>query len=234
MQTADSVKVKAIAVRAVPYGESDMIITLVGVETGKITATAKGCLKRGAKLRYAAEPFNFGDYVLAGRGGRYVVTECEQIESFGAITADIERYYDGCLILDALAKLSEQPAPEEFMAALNALSRLAYSNEDPDAVIRDFLLTAIEIGGNRLDFAHCNACGRALEGAARFQDADGIVCESCANFGSIEVEAPLRAFLAGESGQTHAIGLRANILLLEFVHIMLGVKISARYLTEQL
>ena len=49
MQTAD-VKVKAIVTRAVPYNESDMIVTLVGVDTGVLTATAKGCLKPKAKL----------------------------------------------------------------------------------------------------------------------------------------------------------------------------------------
>lgn len=81
MQTAD-VKVKAVVTRAVPYNESDMIVTLVGVDTGVLTATAKGCLKPRAKLRYAAEPMNFGDYVLSGRNGRYVITECSQIESF--------------------------------------------------------------------------------------------------------------------------------------------------------
>ncbi|MEG1529965.1 MAG: recombination protein O N-terminal domain-containing protein, partial [Clostridia bacterium] len=70
-----SKKVKAIVTRAVAYNESDMIVTLVSVEEGKLTATVKGCLKPNAKLRYAASPMNFGEYVLADTHGRYIVTE---------------------------------------------------------------------------------------------------------------------------------------------------------------
>ena len=231
--TSDSLKLKAIAVRAVPYGESDMIVTLVGVETGKITATAKGCLKRGAKLRYAAEPFNFGDYVLAGRNGRYVIVECDQIENFSGITADINCYYDGCLILDALARLSEEPSPEVFLCALKALTALAEGTEDPSTAVRDFLLGALEAGGSSLDFSKCNVCGMLLDGDAYFSEADGIVCKHCADEHAIEIDAGMRAFLAGESGGETS-GIRANIRLIELVYLMLGVKINTRFLTEQI
>ena len=65
----EELKTKAIVVRAVPYHETDMIVTLVSLEYGKLTATARGCLKPKAKLRYAAEPMNFGDYLLSGKNG---------------------------------------------------------------------------------------------------------------------------------------------------------------------
>ncbi len=234
MQTQD-LKVNAIAVRAVPYGESDMIVTLVGVDTGRVTATARGCLKRGAKLRYAAEPFNFGDYVLAGRNGRYIITECSQIDSFSGITADIDAYYAGCLILEALSKLSGEPSPETFMCALRALKALAYDNADANCALRDFLLGAICSEGNSLDFANCNSCRCKLTDAAYFSDSDGIVCQSCATTGVIPIDGDVRAFLAGEREDIpKVIKLRANILLLELVHNMIGIHISADYLTEQL
>ena len=124
MQTAD-VKVKAIVTRAVPYNESDMIVTLVGVDTGVLTATAKGCLKPKAKLRYAAEPMNFGDYVLSGRNGRYIVTECSQIESFSSITYDIEKYYAASMILETLQRGSKDANPDLFILSLKALDALA-------------------------------------------------------------------------------------------------------------
>lgn len=232
--TSDSIKTKAIAVRAVPFGESDMIVTLVGVEAGKITATAKGCLKRGAKLRFAAEPFNFGEYVLAGKNGRYIIAECAQIESFSDITTDLDRYYDGCLILEALSKLCEEPSQEVFMRALNALAALAYSKEDANCAVRDFLLGALEASGSAQDFSHCNICGCVIDGAAYFEESDGVVCEHCKDERAIAFESPLRAFLAGEKLQNATDELRANIRLLELVYIMLGVKISARYLSEQL
>ena len=225
----------AIVARAVPYGESDMIVTLVSVEEGRLTATARGCLKKGAKLRYAAEPFNFGEYVLAGKNGRYVVAECSQIDSFSPITADIERYYAGAFILDALSKLSEEPSGEIFAAALRALKELAYSSRDENDVTRDFLLSTLAASGSGLNFKACSACGCILDGHAYFSDADGIVCARHAPIGAVAIDKISRAYLAGEGEDTpRTLKLKANILLCDFVYMMIGVRISSRYLTEQL
>lgn len=233
MQTAD-VKVKAIVTRAVPYNESDMIVTLVGVDTGVLTATAKGCLKPKAKLRYAAEPMNFGDYVLGGKNGRYVITECSQIESFSQITCDIERYYAASLVLETLQKGSREANPELFVLALKTLDELAYGEENADDVVRDFLLELLAIFGNGLDFAHCNVCKCDIEGNAYFKDADGIVCEHCRGLDGILVDGVTRAYLAKQTDISHPLKVKANILLADFVYMMTGVRISTHYFTEQL
>ena len=234
MQTAD-LKVKAIVTRAVPYNESDMIVTLVGVETGKITATAKGCLKPKAKLRYASEPMNFGDYVLSGKNGRYVITECSQIESFCAITADIEKYYAASLTLEVLQKLSVEPQPALFIHALETLNNLAYTDVDADSAVTEFLLNALKDNGNELDFCHCNVCKCNIEGTAYFRDADGIVCEHCKGFDGIAIDATTRKYLSGEDkSASHAVKAKANLLLSDLLYIMLGVRIGTHYFTEQI
>ncbi len=227
------IKTQAIVIRAVPYGESDMIITLVGVD-GRLTATARGCLKRGAKLRFAAEPFNFGEYVLVGKNGRYTVKECNQLDSFSRLTSDIERYYAGCMILDALGRLSEEPSVPLFMSALTSLGDLAYSDKDADGVLTGFLLKAISLGGGELNFAHCNVCKCVLDGDAAFSDADGIVCKHCAGVGAIPIEGSVRAYLAGESEPARPLRVKANILLCDIVYFILGVRLNTGYLTEQL
>ena len=233
MQTAD-VKVKAVVTRAVPYNESDMIVTLVGVDRGVLTATAKGCLKPRAKLRYAAEPMNFGDYVLSGRNGRYVITECSQIESFANITTDIEKYYAASLVLETLQKGSREANPDLFILALKTLDTLAYGEEEADDTIRDFLLGFLDISGNSLDFAHCNVCKCDIDSNAYFKDADGIVCEHCRGLDGILIDNVTRAYLAKQSDTTHPLKIKSNILLADFVYMMTGVRISTHYFTEQL
>ncbi len=231
-----SLKVKGIVTRAVPYHESDMIITLVTVEYGAITATARGCLKPKAKLRYSAEPLNFGDYVLSGKNGRYVVTECSQIDSFLPITMDIEKYYAGAFVLETLQKLSREQNPELFVNALKTLTALAYEPCDSDDVIRDFLLTLLKDNGNEIDFANCAICKCALEGDVYFKDTEGVVCEHCKGIdGYIPIDNVTRAYLVGEENNiSHVLKTKANILLLDMVYIMLGVKISTHYFTEQI
>ncbi|MCQ2603339.1 MAG: DNA repair protein RecO, partial [Clostridia bacterium] len=111
-------KVTAIVTRATRYHETDMIVNLVSLEEGRITATARGCLKPKAKLRYAAEPMNFGEYMLSGSGDRYIIADCSQIESFSPITYDLDKFYASSLILEVLQKLSAISQPQLFMHAI--------------------------------------------------------------------------------------------------------------------
>ena len=230
----EPIKTKAIVTRAVPYRESDIIVTLVSVDFGKISASARGCLKPKAKLRYSAEPFNFGEYVLNGKNDKYVITECNQIESFSAITADIERYYAGFAILDALEKLSREADPRIFAHALKSLGELAYDNgQSADWITTRFLKGVLDLNGASLDFGHCNVCKCVLDDTAYFSDKDGIVCKHCKSFDDIVIEGVYRAYINGESQNIpHTLAGQANILLANLLNRMLGVKINTRYFTE--
>jgi len=232
----NELKTKAIVVRAVPYHETDMIVTLVSAEYGKLTATARGCLKPKAKLRYSAEPMNFGDYILSGKAGRYIITDCSQIESFSTITADIDKYYAASLILETLSKLTPDEAePRIFVDSLGALGELAYGEKGVDEIVTDFLLSALAGNGNKLDFSHCAVCGCDLDGDAYFSARDGIVCKDCKDEYCTLIDSASRAYLAGENGAlAHALKLRANQILSEIIYELLGTKIGSHYFAEQL
>lgn len=228
-------RVKAIVTRAIPYKESDMIVTLVSLEEGRLTASARGCLKPKAKLRYAAEPMSFGDYILNGSGDRYIITDCSQIEAFTPVTADIDKYYAAILILDVLQKLSVGAQPQLMLHALNALNTLAYSPSDSDETVTDFLLNALADNGSALDFSHCAVCKCDLEAEAGFSVADGIVCVHCRNLGTVPIDAVTRAYIGGENRLLpKRLKIKANMLLAELVYTMLGVRIGNHYFTEQI
>ena len=232
----EELKTKAIVVRAVPYHETDMIVTLVSLEYGKLTATARGCLKPKAKIRYAAEPMNFGDYLLSGKNGRYIIADCSQIESFSSITTDIDRFYAASLTLEVLSKLTpDDSQPSLMLDALNTLNDLAYSTKDVDEVVTDFLLAVLKDNGSDLDFAHCNVCKCDITGDAFFDVADGIVCEHCKNFGAIKIDAVSRAYLSGENRNiSHPLKANANLLVADIIYTLLGTKIGSHYFAEQL
>ena len=232
----DELKTKAIVVRAVPYHETDMIVTLVSLEYGKLTATARGCLKPKAKLRYAAEPMNFGDYMLSGKSGRYVITDCSQIESFSTITSDIDKFYAASLALEVLSKLTPDEAqPRLFLDTLKTLNDLAYSDKDVDEVVTDYLLTVLKDNGSDLDFSCCNVCKCEITGDAFFDVADGIVCEHCKNFGAIKIDTVSRAYLSGENRNiSHSLKANANLLIADIIYTLLGTRIGSHYFAEQL
>lgn len=229
----EPLKVNAIAVRTVPYGESDVIVTLISVEKGKITATARGCLKPKAKLRYSALPFNFGEYVLNGNGNRYIITECNQIEAFSDITADLDRYYAGCFVLNSLEKMSNEPNAELFLLSLNTLKSLAYEKDaSAQGIISGYLLSVLKLNGTVLDFKECNVCGEKIDSVAYFSEKDGLKCKNCRReVGDVFIDAETVKYLSGGE-TTPFIQQRANVLLVNIIYLMLGVKLNSRLIAS--
>jgi len=226
----NEIKTKAIVTHAIAYHEADMLVTLVSPEYGKITAVAKGCLKPKAKLRYASEILNFGDYMLSEKAGKFVITDCSQIEPFISITYDIERFYAASLILDALQKISKEPNPGIFVYALETLYKLSNGEETNDA-IRDFLLFILNNSGLNLDFKHCNSCGCDLDGDCLYREADGIVCLDCKGQDGYLIDSVSRKYLVNEN-VPNEMKKRANMLLSNIVYNSLGIKIDTQYFTE--
>ena len=60
-------KIKALVLRAADFKENDKLLLLYCGEYGKITASIRGVKKPGAKLKFAAEPFCFGEFMLSDR-----------------------------------------------------------------------------------------------------------------------------------------------------------------------
>lgn len=118
---------------------------------------------------------NFGDYVLTGRNGRYVITECSQIESFSAITLDIERYYAASLTLEVLQKLSIDSQPDLFIHALETLNNLAYTDKEPDVIVTDFCCPRSKITATSLTL-RIATCASAILTARRISKTRTVWC----------------------------------------------------------
>ena len=99
-------KADALLLRAVDYGENDRIATLLTAERGKIGAALKGVRKAGAKLRFAAQPFCFAEYVFASRGGRNTVTAASLHDAFYALCEDVGRFYAAAVVAEACDKIA--------------------------------------------------------------------------------------------------------------------------------
>ena len=229
----DAKKVTAIVTRAVPYGDTDMILTLVSVEEGKLTVTAKSCLKPKAKLRYATEPMNFGEYMLAGRPERLVLADCVQIDSFSPITLDIEKYYAATLILEGLQKLSLESNPSLFMHSIEVLKAMAYEGKSAEDGVADFFLYALSDNGYQVNFSTCGSCGCIIEDDVVFSEKDGIVCHHCAEFKGVVIDSISRKFISGEDRDIPSnLKTKANMILADIIGQVLGLKIGKHYFTE--
>lgn len=144
------VKVNALCVRATDYKDNDRILTLCTIEKGKLSAGIKGCKSPKSKLRFAASPLCFGEYLLAEKGGRYTVTGCNQIDGFYDIVCDLDKYYAAFAVLEVAERLTGEDAAacaEITLAALDTLRRICYLGESPAVAVLKFVLECLRLSG---------------------------------------------------------------------------------------
>lgn len=75
---------KALVLRETAYKESDKILTLLTQEQGKLTASARGCRRKGSPLAAGSQLLVWSDFILYEYQGRWSVKEARWSGSFAA------------------------------------------------------------------------------------------------------------------------------------------------------
>lgn len=180
------IKVNALMLRAVDYQENDKILTLLTAERGRITAGIKGVKKAGAKLKFAAQPFCFAEYILAERGGRYTVVQASECESFYELRTDVNKFYAACSVCEAAICLIEEGDGGEDMFAMCVMALRDMCGGDERLALSSFLLSALKVSGYGINIgAFCPVCGSRLDGVEKLRfDMDGgtFTCWDCSNY----------------------------------------------------
>ena len=230
-------KTDALVLRAADYGEYDKMVTLLTAERGKLGAALKGVRKGGAKLRFAAQPFCFAQFLLASRAGRNTVTSAALHEGFYALREDIADYYGGMLVLSVCDKLALE-GMESGALLLSALGALgALEKKDPLALVR-FFSEALSFAGYPVSAGACPACGKLPFGRMRFGFGTGaFFCEGCLKEGVPASESTFRTVRAvckgdvtdgGAEGKTEKDGVvRALRLLGAYFTYQVGAELPA-------
>ncbi len=223
----EQIKVTAICTRAVEYREFDKLIELCSLQYGKLTVLARGVKKPSAKLKFASSPFNFGEYMLVERNGRYTMCDCSQIESFLEISEDLERFCVGSTMLEFLSKLLQnEKNPNLVLNTIFALKKMCFEGQSSFQTLNWLMIENLKILGYQMDFSHCASCLCQLEKGAIFEPSQGIVCKNCANeYGIAIPENALMCFQNPLDGENENSKI-ANILLKDMVYSLLGIKLK--------
>ncbi len=175
-----STKVKAIVIGNTKLKEKDMLINLFTLEKGKMTVTMRGVRGDKAKLKSAKEIFCFGDFIVE-EGKTNIVTAVDIIDNFYEISKNIERYYEGCAILDIVSKIVTESNPQLFVEVIKSLKTLCYDNPKKYYVIDKFLLSVFNAMGYGFLNDKCSSCGSNLEIKYMNYEVGEIVCPACHN-----------------------------------------------------
>ncbi len=181
-----AITTQGIVLRHADYREHDRMLTLLSPTLGRVEALCRGCKRPQSPLLSASEWFALGEYVLYTGKGHMTVTSCRVTETFYPLRSDYERLKYATYLL-SVTEAAVQPgdrAVELFTLLARSLSRLAYTEKDPQAIAAAFLLHFSAVSGWRPRLSHCVRCGKRLEDQEiRLLDIEngGLLCEACAS-----------------------------------------------------
>lgn len=182
------VKCNALMLRATDYKENDKILTLFAAGKGKITAVCRGVKKAAAKLKFAAQPFCFAEYVLAERAGRYTVISAFLHDGFYALREDIQKFYAASAVLETCNLLLPEGLESDglFFSAAHTLGDMCNRGEGLPLI--KFLLNALSFAGYTLRLDGCLNCGKHVNNRGYFDFETGsFYCGECPKEGCVPV-----------------------------------------------
>lgn len=190
-----TIKTKAVVLGGVNIKEKDRLIDIFSLEEGRITLSMKGVRGEKAKLKMAKEPFCFGEFVIEKGSGNGVVTQVEIIDNFYDLTKNLDKFYEGCAVLDLVRAVTNESDARIFIELLQALKTLCYENVKKYYVFDKFLLKITEILGFSFDKTNCESCKANLN-LSYFDFTKGcLVCPNCKTENSYKIgKDTLKAF----------------------------------------
>lgn len=173
---------RGIVLRYANYRETSRILTLFSRDLGRITVSAKGCLRPKSRERAATELFTLGEYTLSERTGRYYLNSASIENAFYNLRLDLDRLAVASYFADLIRCVlnDEDPQAELFDLLALSMSALCDAKLDSDIVRAVFEIKALDVLGLRPELSQCAACGAELgEKMWISAEAGGAVCEAC-------------------------------------------------------
>ncbi len=254
------IECEAVLLRAVEFGESDLIVHLLTADAGRFTAIAKSARKSLRRFPGTLDLFN--RLAIEGRirprGGMGFLEKARLVDAHLGLRRDPARYALASFLVELLDRMSPESMERAEAAHLFALAGESLSLVErvrPTASLRILLeLRVLDALGLRPELARCVRCGRspgeqiAADHGVQFHVPDGgILCSTCARGqeGLVSIAlGTLRALVAGlalpvEQLADHLLPprgvLEAARLVFRFQRFHVGVELrSERFLEEML
>ena len=190
-----------IVLRTQKLGEADRIITILGRNSGRIRAVAKGVRRTKSRFGARLEPFTHVDLMLHVGRSLDIITQAEVIRPYGEpLTADYPRYTAGVAMLETAERFTpveKEPSLRELLLLIGGLRTLGDGEHEPGLVLDAFLLRSLAVAGYAPALQECARCG-APEASARAAGTRGSAAPSSTSRpGTGAVRLPAFAVAAG-------------------------------------
>ena len=173
----------ALVLRTVDYKETDKILTLLTRDQGKLTASARGCRKKGSAIAAGCQLLAWAEVVLYDYQGRWSVKEAAVERLFQGVRDDIERLALGCYFAEVaeLLAVEGESSPELLSLTLNSLHALDKMQDKPLTLVKAaFEWKAMALAGYEPLIDGCDVCGASPPKEPRFHLREGVLhCAGC-------------------------------------------------------
>ena len=169
---------RALVLREVRYKEADRILTLLTDTDGKITAKARGALRKSSRTAAATQQLTYAEMTLFGNRGKWTINEASLIEPFSGLRTDMERFALGSYFSECLEVFSveDQADPALLQLGLNCLYALCRENASPEKIKAAFEFRLMCIAGYEPELHGCCVCGKEAPESPLLCLENGVIC----------------------------------------------------------
>ena len=179
-----SYRCEALVLKAAPFGEGGLLVTLYSRNSGKLRAVVRGARKPNSKMVGHLEPLNRTELALARSrpSGIDTITQAQVLEGFAPLKASLEGVSRGIYLAELIDGYGVEgnANPELYSVLLDTLRTL---NDSPNAdlVLRYFELHLLKCSGFMPELYRCVECSKALAPGQHLYspDAGGTLCTRC-------------------------------------------------------
>jgi len=220
-----SLDTRALLLRRVEYGESDLVLALFTEKLGRVSALARGARRSAKRFGGSLEAMHTLSVRCDDREHTelLVLRESQIVIPRSSLVSDLERMLTAGRALAWVRRAAppRTPEPEVWETLEKLLDRLS---DRTDSIPSAVHLAAAGLGllaafGWGLDFSQCVRCGKPCPaGSPAMLDATrgGLVCRACGG-ARLRVEAAVRARLAHAGAGVDALEASDAELALDLV-----------------
>ncbi|MBW2599133.1 MAG: DNA repair protein RecO [Deltaproteobacteria bacterium] len=159
-------KTEAFVLRFLNYGESDCIVTFFTREFGKLRGIAKGARRSKKRFSNAIEPFSYSTLLFSrrGDGGLAIIENCDVIEHYPGIRADLEKTMTASYMIDLVDQFTaESKKSAGIFQLLDDFLKLLETGNRLEETTRFFELRLLMLSGYEPVLGKCVICNTPLD-----------------------------------------------------------------------
>lgn len=181
-QRQRTLRVEAIVLRHLDWGEADRLIWLFTREYGKLRAVAKGVRKARSRKAGHLEPFTRVSLLLARGKEIPLITQVDTLDAYLPIREDLIRMTCGLYLVELLDRFTYEEGANLSIFTLLADSLGRLSQEvDQDLVARYYEIRLLDYLGFRPHLFKCAQCSQEIKAENQYFSAlqGGVLCPKC-------------------------------------------------------